>query len=266
MSIMRVCQISNEAEAKLVCAILDEEKVPYTLIRMEDMAFDGLYASQTEWGHIEAPSDYADSILQIVSDVRSAHPEDTLSQGPTPQRPKKRSRTVEIGIGAALLIACTFLLITVINLKHENDRLGKGPLVTWKWNPPGRYLEGRMNSTGQIRYRDYDRNLNRIYEEIDAVTKDGKYTVISYFRHEDGYADEVVVRDSNGVKIDDEFDSRGLGYFDTDQVYYGPDAHIEYLSTTGELPFDKVIIHSNGKTKTIDIRKDLLGIPRTASR
>jgi hypothetical protein len=68
----KICEISDVAEASVVCAALDEHGIPYTLRNMETRAYDGLFSSQGPWGFIEAPIEYADSIMQIVRDLRSS--------------------------------------------------------------------------------------------------------------------------------------------------------------------------------------------------
>ena len=70
MANIRVCPIENEAEASLVCSLLDKRKIPYTLLRTHDTAFDGLYEIQMDWGYIEAPEEYAQSINRIVQDLK----------------------------------------------------------------------------------------------------------------------------------------------------------------------------------------------------
>ena len=67
---IRVCKIENEAEASLVCSLLDKRKIPYTLLKTHDAAFDGLYEIQMDWGYIEAPEEYAQRINQIVKDLK----------------------------------------------------------------------------------------------------------------------------------------------------------------------------------------------------
>jgi hypothetical protein len=67
---VRVCELRNEAEAQLVCSILEEQSIPYALKRMADAAYDGIYQTQVGWGYIESLKPYADSVLQVVEDLR----------------------------------------------------------------------------------------------------------------------------------------------------------------------------------------------------
>jgi hypothetical protein len=85
---VRACTIANEAEADIVCSILEEQDIPYTLKRMEDAAYDGLYVSQGPWGFIETPLAYADSIAQIIKDVRESQTDGESPKDTVPEKQK----------------------------------------------------------------------------------------------------------------------------------------------------------------------------------
>ena len=48
---------------------LDQRKIPFVLKSYYDSALDGLFQLQKGWGHIEAPAEYEDEILQIYNDI-----------------------------------------------------------------------------------------------------------------------------------------------------------------------------------------------------
>jgi hypothetical protein len=84
---VRVCAVDNEAESEILCSILGEQGIPYTLRTMEDRAYDGLYVSHGPWAWIEAPSDRAESIARILKDIRATRVHDEAAERP---RSKKR--------------------------------------------------------------------------------------------------------------------------------------------------------------------------------
>ena len=65
---VRVCELENESEASLICSVLDEKRIPYVLKTMRDSAYDGLYVSQGPWGFLETPTEYLESVGQIVTE------------------------------------------------------------------------------------------------------------------------------------------------------------------------------------------------------
>ncbi len=68
--IVRVCDLHDEAEAMLVCRLLDKDGIPYVLRKSEDSPYDGVFRGQVGWGYLEAPSRYAAAIAEVVASVR----------------------------------------------------------------------------------------------------------------------------------------------------------------------------------------------------
>jgi hypothetical protein len=62
---VNVLTLKNEAEAGLMESILETEGIPYMLKSYHDSAYDGLYQLQQGWGHIEAPEEYKERILEL---------------------------------------------------------------------------------------------------------------------------------------------------------------------------------------------------------
>ena len=63
----KILVLNNEFEAKLLEEILQEKNIPYITRSYHDSAYDGLWQLQTGWGHIEAPEEFADEILQTYN-------------------------------------------------------------------------------------------------------------------------------------------------------------------------------------------------------
>ena len=65
----KILTLENEIEASLLKNLLDEAEIPYVVRSYYDSALDGLYQAQKGWGHIEAPEDFKDTILNLYHDV-----------------------------------------------------------------------------------------------------------------------------------------------------------------------------------------------------
>jgi hypothetical protein len=72
---VKILTFTNEIEALLLDEILNEKKIPHMIRTYHDSAYDGLWQTQSSWGHIEAPPEYSEEILQIYSEM-SQNPED----------------------------------------------------------------------------------------------------------------------------------------------------------------------------------------------
>ena len=59
----------NEIEAMLLDEILTEKQIPHMIRSYHDSAYDGLWQTQSGWGHVEAPEEYSDEILKIYNEM-----------------------------------------------------------------------------------------------------------------------------------------------------------------------------------------------------
>ena len=66
----RIAVIRNEIEAQLLAGELAELDIPHLMKSYYDGAFDGVYQFSKGWGHIEAPSEFRDKILEILAGIR----------------------------------------------------------------------------------------------------------------------------------------------------------------------------------------------------
>lgn len=53
----------------LLDEILTDKQIPHLIRSYHDSAYDGLWQTQTGWGHIEAPEEYADEILNTYNQM-----------------------------------------------------------------------------------------------------------------------------------------------------------------------------------------------------
>jgi hypothetical protein len=63
----KILILKDEFEAGLLDEILNEKKIPHILRSYHDSAYDGLWQSQSGWGHLEAPGQYREEILDIYN-------------------------------------------------------------------------------------------------------------------------------------------------------------------------------------------------------
>ena len=66
---VKILVFSNEIEAMLLKEILTEKQIPHIMRSYHDSAYDGLWQTQTSWGHIEAPEEHREEILQIYNEM-----------------------------------------------------------------------------------------------------------------------------------------------------------------------------------------------------
>ena len=66
----RIAVLRNEVEAQLLAGELAELDIPHLMRSYHDDAFDGIYQFSKGWGHVEAPSEFRDDILEILAGIR----------------------------------------------------------------------------------------------------------------------------------------------------------------------------------------------------
>jgi hypothetical protein len=64
---VKILMFKNEIEAMLLDEILAEKQIPHLIRSYHDSAYNGLWQTQSGWGHIEAPEEYSDEILNIYN-------------------------------------------------------------------------------------------------------------------------------------------------------------------------------------------------------
>jgi len=64
---VKILVFKNEIEAMLLDEILTEKQIPHLIRSYHDSAYDGLWQTQSAWGHIEAPEDYRKEILETYN-------------------------------------------------------------------------------------------------------------------------------------------------------------------------------------------------------
>jgi hypothetical protein len=66
---VKILALDNEFQAMLLDDILKERGIPHIMKSYHDSAYDGLWQTQSSWGHIDAPEEYRDEILEIFNNM-----------------------------------------------------------------------------------------------------------------------------------------------------------------------------------------------------
>ena len=65
---VKILEFDNEIEARRLSEILTDKNIPHLLRTYHDSAYDGLWQSQSNWGHIEAPEEFSEEIKLIYNE------------------------------------------------------------------------------------------------------------------------------------------------------------------------------------------------------
>lgn len=66
---VKILVFNNEIEAELLDGMLTERKIPHLIRSYHDSAMDGLWQTQSGWGHLEAQEEYKEEIIQIFNEM-----------------------------------------------------------------------------------------------------------------------------------------------------------------------------------------------------
>jgi hypothetical protein len=66
---VKILMLKNELEAMLLDEILTDKQIPHLVRSYHDSAYDGLWQTQSGWGHIEAPEEFAEEILSTYNQM-----------------------------------------------------------------------------------------------------------------------------------------------------------------------------------------------------
>ncbi|MCX6903644.1 MAG: hypothetical protein NTW03_09240 [Verrucomicrobia bacterium] len=75
----KIATLNHEVEAERLDSELTALAIPHVMITYSDSAFDGLFQMSHGWGHVEAPQQHRDTILEIVEQIRQERSDSTPS-------------------------------------------------------------------------------------------------------------------------------------------------------------------------------------------
>jgi hypothetical protein len=65
-----IVELKNDIEARLLDAHLTDLGIPHVLESFHDSAYDGIFQVQMGWGHVRAPEEYREQILEVYDDLK----------------------------------------------------------------------------------------------------------------------------------------------------------------------------------------------------
>ncbi len=68
---VKILVLKNEIEALLLDEILTEKNIPHILRSYHDSVMDGIWQTESVWGHLAAPEEFKEEILKIYSEMSS---------------------------------------------------------------------------------------------------------------------------------------------------------------------------------------------------
>jgi len=66
----KIASLENQVEALCLEEELQESDIPYLMRSYYDSAYDGLFQYSAGWGHVEAPPERRDEVIQILQTIR----------------------------------------------------------------------------------------------------------------------------------------------------------------------------------------------------
>jgi hypothetical protein len=73
----KIAVLRNEIEALCLRGDLEARGVPHMIQSYYDLAYDGLFQATRGWGHVAAPVERADEILEILDAIRERSAQQT---------------------------------------------------------------------------------------------------------------------------------------------------------------------------------------------
>ncbi len=66
---VKILVFKNEIEAKLLDALLSEREIPHIIRSYHDSVMNGLWQTQSVWGHLEAREENRDEVMKIFNEM-----------------------------------------------------------------------------------------------------------------------------------------------------------------------------------------------------
>lgn len=77
----KIAVLDNQVQAQLLDSALSDRGIPHMIRSYYDSAMDGLYQFGKGWGHVEAPDEHRQEVLEILADL-SPHPPEPDEDSP----------------------------------------------------------------------------------------------------------------------------------------------------------------------------------------
>lgn len=76
----KIAVLNSMVEARALESLLAEQGVPHVMKSYHDSAYDGLFQGSMGWGHLEAPEEHEEEILNLLANLRAG-----MDEAPPPE-------------------------------------------------------------------------------------------------------------------------------------------------------------------------------------
>jgi hypothetical protein len=67
----KIAVLENQFQAQELSHILESEEIPHYIHSYHDLAYDGLFQYSKGWGHVEAPPEFREKIIEILDSLKT---------------------------------------------------------------------------------------------------------------------------------------------------------------------------------------------------
>ena len=67
--LVKIAVLDSEVQAEAIDGLLTEREIPHVMRSYGDASLDGLFQAGHGWGHVEAPENQRENILQALKDI-----------------------------------------------------------------------------------------------------------------------------------------------------------------------------------------------------
>jgi hypothetical protein len=67
--VVKIAVLDSEVQAEALDSLLTDRGIPHLLKSYCDSALDGIFQGGHGWGHVEAPEDQRENVLQALKDI-----------------------------------------------------------------------------------------------------------------------------------------------------------------------------------------------------
>ncbi|MBL7033326.1 MAG: hypothetical protein ISR91_04200 [Candidatus Delongbacteria bacterium] len=71
-SFSKIVVLDNEVQAQILASLLEEAGIPHRMRSYHDSALNGLFQGTKGWGHVDAPIQFREQILELLERVNQA--------------------------------------------------------------------------------------------------------------------------------------------------------------------------------------------------
>ena len=66
---VKITVLEDEVQAQLLHAMLTDMEIPHSMHSYHSRPYDGIFQLQAGWGHVAAPEEQRDAIMQLIEEL-----------------------------------------------------------------------------------------------------------------------------------------------------------------------------------------------------